>query len=636
MTAPLTTHQIRRRLLRIALPALDPLVFSLAFRVVGLGCGIALFASAGAAVGEWADHHRGARPGSSPWPEIYIAILVIFSLVKGVSRYLEQYFGHRVAFGVLAHLRVLFYQRLAPQSPAGVLGRRAGDLVARATRDIDRVEVFFAHTLVPVIAAVVVPVLTVVGMAFFVDPVAALVLAAGLAVNGAVVPRLGARSTRQAARRIRDSRGLIAQHVADSVQGVRDVLAFQAENLRLDELLHWEEPVATGLTSNGRWIARRRGIAVFVQAATLIGVLLVLLARLDPLWLSTLGLGLGIAVSAFAPVTAIEDVAADLDEADAAARRVLEIFDAAPIVADPAEAPLPIPTAGAPEIRFDDVSFAYPTVEGLGERRPGDGVASTQITDRSEGTLPDGGSATGDAASWTPFPTGSTTMSPRPVLDHLTFTAEAGKVTAVVGASGSGKSTIAALVTRSWDPDSGTITLGNHNLRDYPLAQLRDLVGLSQQRPYLFNSTIAANMRLAKEDATLLDLETAAARASLTEFIAAEPEGWQTPVGEMGERLSGGQRQRLALAQVMLREPRVLILDEATSQLDAATEEAVLSQILRAARGSTVLMIAHRLATVRDADTIIVLDNGRIVEEGTYDELAQAGGPFAALLSREN
>jgi PAS domain S-box-containing protein len=184
-------------------------------------------------------------------------------------------------------------------------------------------------------------------------------------------------------------------------------------------------------------------------------------------------------------------------------------------------------------------------------------------------------------------------------------------------------------------PDGGTITLDGTDIRDLPLERLRADVAVSSQRPYLFNTSIEDNLLLARPDADREALERAARAAHLDAVVAAEHDGWATAVGEMGERLSGGQRQRLALARTVLREPAVLVLDEATSQLDSAAEAAVLAGLREAGQGKTVIIIAHRLTTLRDADTIVVMDAGRVVQQGTYDELAAAPGPFAALLSRE-
>jgi ABC-type multidrug transport system fused ATPase/permease subunit len=222
-----------------------------------------------------------------------------------------------------------------------------------------------------------------------------------------------------------------------------------------------------------------------------------------------------------------------------------------------------------------------------------------------------------------------------PALNNVTFEARGGRVTAIVGASGSGKSTAANLLVRGFDPDGGVIEIGGRDIRDLPLDQLRAEVGVSPQRPYLFNDTIAANLRLACPDATDAQLMQAIAAAGLSEDIAAEPDGLAAAVGEMGERLSGGQRQRLALARTLIRQPSVIVLDEATSQLDQATERQVLDAMWDLAGNVTVIVIAHRLRTVERADWIVVLDAGQLAEQGTWPALTSHQGPLSHLLSRD-
>jgi ABC-type multidrug transport system fused ATPase/permease subunit len=222
-----------------------------------------------------------------------------------------------------------------------------------------------------------------------------------------------------------------------------------------------------------------------------------------------------------------------------------------------------------------------------------------------------------------------------PAVTDVSFEARPGRVTAIVGASGSGKSTLATLLTRSFDPDAGVLRLAGRDLRTIPLGQLRAEVGVCPQRPYLFNDTIAANLRLARPDATPVAIDQAIEAADLAAVVAAEPAGLDTMVGEMGERLSGGQRQRLALARMLVAEPSVIVLDEATSQLDAATERRVLDAVWQRAGATTVIVIAHRLATVAAADWIVVLDAGQVVEQGVWSTLQGANGPFAHLLARD-
>jgi ATP-binding cassette subfamily C protein CydCD len=206
---------------------------------------------------------------------------------------------------------------------------------------------------------------------------------------------------------------------------------------------------------------------------------------------------------------------------------------------------------------------------------------------------------------------------------------------ALVGPSGAGKTTIASLLLRFWDPTSGSITLAGHDLRAWSLDDLRGHIALVAQDTHLFNDTLGGNIRIARPEATRTEVAAAIERASLAPLVRALPEGLETRVGERGLQLSGGQRQRVAIARAFLRDAPVLILDEATSHLDAVNEHVVQEALLSLARARTTIVIAHRLSTVRAADQIVVLDEGRVVEQGRHDELLRRRGLYARLVSRQ-
>lgn len=591
-----TRMDLSRRLIRVARPVLFPLVFSLLARIVALVLGIALFA-----VGTWALGSYASDPASVTLSWVVWA-LVIMSLLKALFRYLEQYAGHYVAFRSLALLRNYFFDSLEPQAPAMTEGADTGDLLSRVTKDVDRVEVFFAHTLVPLATAVIVPIGTVVWMGVAISPLNALVLVPFLLIAGVFVPRFGGKATDQAARVLRATRGKLSHHVTDSVQGVREVIAFGGQERRITEMAQeMEEPIFQAQRKTSFWIAARRGWNQALLPLAVVAQLLVACSAYPSgaLSIAQVTMSLGVALASFAPVLAVEDLTADLDQAYASAARIFAVTDREPLVPDPQIAHS---IDGRGDLQISDVNFAYPKVN----------IASGLHDDMEEYEH----------------------LRPQ-VLHDVTVTIPAGSTTAIVGASGSGKSTLAALLARVWDPDSGSISIGGVDLREDTQDHIRSVVTLAPQRAHVFNDSIRANLLLARPDASDAELKDALEAVDLSEWIASESEGIDTKVGEMGERISGGQRQRLALARALLRETPIMILDEATSQVDRETEARVLAGIRRRTSDKTLIVVAHRLDTIRDADQIIVMDSGRIVEVGTWNQLYESGGALRALADRE-
>jgi ATP-binding cassette, subfamily B, bacterial len=250
---------------------------------------------------------------------------------------------------------------------------------------------------------------------------------------------------------------------------------------------------------------------------------------------------------------------------------------------------------------FDHVWFRHPA------------PALASLASLEEGTV----AAEDDPSAW--------------ILRDVSLTVEPGELVALVGPSGAGKTTTALLVPRIHDVNDGSVSIDGHDVRSLTLQSLRNTVGMVMQDPHLFHDSIAENLRYAKPDATGDELVAACKAARIHELIASLPEGYDTVVGERGYRMSGGEKQRLAIARMLLKDPAVVILDEATSHLDSESELAIQRALADALRGRTALVIAHRLSTIVAADRIVVLDNGKIVEEGRHDELLRAGGLYADL-----
>jgi ATP-binding cassette, subfamily B, bacterial len=290
--------------------------------------------------------------------------------------------------------------------------------------------------------------------------------------------------------------------------------------------------------------------------------------------------------------------------------RVFEVLDLKPLIADrPDAVALPREAAdgaAAPEIEFDAVSFRYPTASEVS-------LASLE-------------------SIALPMPERSASAD---VLRDVSFRAPSGQLTALVGPSGAGKTTITALAARLYDPNEGAVRIGGHDLRDVTLESLHDVVGVVTQDAHLFHDTIRANLTYARPSATELELIEACEAAQIWDLIASLPDGLDTVVGDRGYRLSGGEKQRVALARLLLKAPSVIVLDEATAHLDSESEVAVQRALKTAMAGRTSLVIAHRLSTIREADQILVVDAGQIVERGTHAELLASGGLYADLYNTQ-
>ena len=305
----------------------------------------------------------------------------------------------------------------------------------------------------------------------------------------------------------------------------------------------------------------------------------------------------------YGPLTALSNVRIDVMTALVSFERVFEVLDLPPLVRDAPDA-VPVPD-GPLAVEFDHVGFRYPTADEVS-------LASLESVAREDSL-----------------------RSEEPVLHDVSFRAEPGQMVALVGPSGAGKTTITALIPRLYDVTQGSVRVGGADVRDLELGSLRDAVGVVTQDAHLFHDTIAANLRYARPDATEEEIRAALRDARILDLIESLPAGLGTVVGDRGYRLSGGEKQRLAIARLLLKAPRIVILDEATAHLDSESEAAVQQALAQALRGRTSIVIAHRLSTVRQADVILVVDQGRIIERGTHEQLLAAGGAYANLYSTQ-
>jgi ATP-binding cassette subfamily C protein CydCD len=522
-----------------------------------------------------------AVKGGEPYGYL-LWILAAMAPLAGILHWLESWIAHDMAFRLLAEMRIALFEKLDKLAPAYLLGRRTGDLVSVATQDVETVEFFFAHTVAPAFVAVLVPLLVLLTLGIF-GPAMALALVPFLLLVGLSpflmrgrVDRLGSAA--------REALGELNAHAVDSIQGLTEVVAFQAEKRRglgfmelAKRQIDVRLPFFRELTIQTVSLELATGLGGLAVVA--VGAGLVNDGNLPAQYLPLLTL---LAMAAFLPISEIANIGRQLADTLGATRRLYAVHEEDIPVQDGPGVGKTVPTG----LAFRDVTFGY---------------AGTK----------------------------------QPALDGVSFDVPAGSTLALVGPSGAGKTTIAHLFMRFWDPDQGRIELDGHDLRDFRLDGMRQRIALVAQDTYLFNTTLGDNIRIARPDASDTELAQAIQRAALDEFIAGLPDGLDTPVGERGMRLSGGQRQRVAIARAFLKDAPVLILDEATSHLDAVNEQLVRGALDDLMAERTTIVIAHRLSTVRDADHIVVLEKGRVIEQGRHDELIALGGLYAHLVARQ-
>jgi len=305
----------------------------------------------------------------------------------------------------------------------------------------------------------------------------------------------------------------------------------------------------------------------------------------------------------YGPLTALSNVRIDVMTALVSFERVFEVLDLHPMITDSKDARKL--ESKKLDINFKDVTFTYPKAEEIS-------LASLESASRPE------------------------TVDSGEVLKGISFDVPAGTLTAIVGPSGAGKTTMSALLPRLYDVTGGSINIGGLDIREYTVQSLRDSIGVVMQDAHLFHESIAENLRYAKEDATEAEMIEACKAAQIWELVSSLPNGFDTMVGERGHRLSGGEKQRLAIARLLLKAPAIVILDEATAHLDSENESLVQEALRVALKGRTSIVIAHRLSTVMEADQILVLEKGLIVERGTHEELISKGGLYSELFARQD
>lgn len=513
---------------------------------------------------------------------------------------LNRWLSARIGEGLILDLRTAVFDHVQRMPIAFFTRTRTGALVSRLNNDVIGAQRAFSDTLSGVVSNLVMLALT---LAVMVEISWQITLLALLLLPLFVLP------ARRMGTRLAQLRREAANHNAAMLEQMTE--RFSAPGATLVKLYGRPEEESREFAARAQRV-RDIGVRsamlqwVFITALTLVSALaLALVYGLGGFYALRGQLDAGAVVALallltrlYAPLTALAGARVEVMGALVSFERVFEVLDLEPLIKEKPDARR-VPD-GPVSVEFDDVHFSYPSA---------DKVSLASLEDVAE----------------------LDTRGGVEVLHGVSFRAEPGQMVALVGSSGAGKSTIAQLIPRLYDVDSGAVRLSGIDVRDLSAASIRETVGMVTQDGHLFHDTVRANLRLARPEATDEELWDALRRARLADLVAALPDGLDTVVGERGYRLSGGERQRLTIARLLLADPRVVILDEATAHLDSTSEAAVSEALTDALAGRTVVVIAHRLSTVRAADLILVVEGGRIVERGRHDDLLAAGGRYAEL-----
>lgn len=535
-----------------------------------------------------------------------LAILVgLLAIADSIMSIVGRWFSSRIGEGLIYDLRSLVYAHVQKQSIAFFTRAQTGALISRINSDVIGAQQAFTATLSGVVSNVVSLILVLITM---------LVLSWQITIVSLVLLPLFLIPTKWVGRRLQ---GLTRQSFALNAEMSSTMTErFNVSGAMLVALYGQPEREHRYFATRARKVADM-GISIallnrlFFIALTSVAAVATAFAYGIGGHLAISGgvtVGTLLAITAllsrlYGPLTALSNVRIDVMTALVSFERVFEVLDLEPMVKNlPGAQPLHFVS---PDVEFKNVSFSYPRAEEIS-------LASLESVAKPE------------------------TVQSGEILHDISYLARSGTMTAIVGPSGAGKTTISALIPRLYDVTKGGIFVGGHDIRDLTLESLRDSIGVVMQDAHLFHDTIGENLRYAKNDATEAEMKQACESARIWSLIESLPNGLDTMVGERGHRLSGGEKQRIAIARLLLKSPAVVILDEATAHLDSENEALVHEALRNALVGRTSIVIAHRLSTVRDADQILVMEKGSIVEKGTHDELVVAGGLYADLYARQD
>ena len=488
-----------------------------------------------------------------------LTALIVLAVARGALRYLEQMSGHYIAFKLLALLRDKVFSSLRRLAFVKLQDKQAGQLVSLVTNDIELLEVFYAHTIAPIMIAFFTSAILLLVFGHLSGWFVVVALAAYLTV-GVILPIITTKLAREDGRRYRELVGEMNDFFLDSVRGMKEIQLFGYAKQRLDEIQQRSQKIDTAFERIKDQEAKVRVYTeVAVSAFNIIMLFTgLILFSLDKIDFSAFLIGVILLMSSYGPVIALSNLSSNLLQTLASGERVLSLLAEEPELKDVESA---VDLKDVSRIDVENVSFAY------GEEQ---------------------------------------------ILSDVSLSVKKGEILGIHGRSGSGKSTLLKLLMRFYDPKSGSIKINGETLPNINTRSLRDNMAYITQQTYIFNETIEENIRLARRDATLEEIMEAAKKASIHDFILSLPEGYQTKITELGGNLSDGEKQRIGIARAFLHNAPIILLDEPTSNLDSLNEAMILKSLLNVKAEKLIILVSHRQSTMAICDQVIGIENGRM------------------------
>ena len=488
-----------------------------------------------------------------------LTALIVLAVARGALRYLEQMSGHYIAFKLLALLRDKVFSSLRRLAFVKLQDKQAGQLVSLVTNDIELLEVFYAHTIAPIMIAFFTSAILLLVFGHLSGWFVLVALSAYLTV-GVILPIITTKLAREDGRRYRELVGEMNDFFLDSVRGMKEIQLFGYAKQRLDEIQQRSQKIDTAFE---RIKDQEAKVRVYTEVAVSAFNILMLftgliLFSLDKIDFSAFLIGVILLMSSYGPVIALSNLSSNLLQTLASGERVLSLLAEEPELKDVESA---VDLKDVSRIDVENVSFAY------------------------------GGEQ---------------------ILSHVSLSVKKGEILGIHGRSGSGKSTLLKLLMRFYDPKSGSIKINGETLPNINTRSLRDNMAYITQQTYIFNETIEENIRLARRDATLEEIMEAAKKASIHDFILSLPEGYQTKMTELGGNLSDGEKQRIGIARAFLHNAPIILLDEPTSNLDSLNEAMILKSLLNVKAEKLIILVSHRQSTMAICDQVIGIENGRM------------------------